>query len=426
MDIYFNKFPLMYYKFDINGVPTVKIVRDITTNVRIRRNVLENISLFDEYVMDDEDTPELVAHKYYGSVLLQWVVMLCNQRYDLVRDFPMNQKAFLKYLDDKYATVAVPTFLSNQDRLNYFEMLRVEALRDNKILTLSEKSSSDAVKYVSNTYYARDTLISHYGNYYEVINSGFSEENITVRSQNNYVIWEPDIWYDVGQVVAANNIFYVVKEAGTTDPNEAPNHSSGEAYNGTVLFVASIIFYKKVIVLDIDANLQWATFPTDSEANDYIDKYYTSYGGRVGASTAIHHLHHYEDDDGHIINYTNPEPSYHPLPRVLSDRSEVIKTAVDWQSNTYYPLGTVIKVSENLYYTVTQSGSTLLDTGVPTETIGDITFPESPLVLKHFPLYNEVTNYQYEERLNEEKRHLKLIHKDTLNTILFELKNAIA
>lgn len=417
MDIYFNKFPLMYYIFDINGVPTTKIVRDITTNVRIRRNVLENMNLFEEYVMDDNETPELVAHNYYGSVLLQWVVMLCNQRYDAVRDFPMSQKSFLKYLDDKYKTVNVPTFVNTTERDRYQSM--------NQILNLSEKSSQEAIKYVPNTYYSKGVLITHNNNYYETLNSGYSEDTLIVRSQTNYVVWEPDIWYNQDQVIFYNNIFYVVKEAGTSD-SDPPSYFSGEMYNGTVLLQSMIIFYRKVIVLDINPNLQWATFPTDREAVEYIDKYYTSYGGKVNASSAIHHLHHYEDDDGNIINYVNPEPSYHPLPIVVTDRNEVIKSAVNWQSNTYYPIGTLIKVSETSYYIVTRSGSTLSNTGAPTETIGDITFSQSPLVLNHYPLYKEVTNYQYEERLNEEKRHLKLIHKDTLDMILNELKNAIS
>ena len=122
MDIYFSKFPLIYYVVDINGVPTTKVVRDITINVRVRKKILENADYFDEYVMDSDETPEIVAHKYYGSVLYQWVVMLCNQRYNLVEDFPMDYHTFNAYLAEKYRDVEVPTFPSADEQNLYFRM----------------------------------------------------------------------------------------------------------------------------------------------------------------------------------------------------------------------------------------------------------------------------------------------------------------
>lgn len=101
--MYFNNFKNIYYQYDIGGKPTLKVVKDITTNVRFRKAVLDNITLFDEYDVKDGETPEIIAAKYYGNPEYHWVIMLCNQRYDYLEDFPKNTRALEDYINGKYA-----------------------------------------------------------------------------------------------------------------------------------------------------------------------------------------------------------------------------------------------------------------------------------------------------------------------------------
>lgn len=100
--MYFQNFPAIYYPFEINGQIETKIVTDITANVRIRQEILANITLFDEYDIMDGETPEIIANKVYGSPLYHWVIMLCNQRYDYINDFPLPQYEFEKHLEEVY------------------------------------------------------------------------------------------------------------------------------------------------------------------------------------------------------------------------------------------------------------------------------------------------------------------------------------
>ena len=100
--MYFKNFPQIYYQFDINGQPTLKVVTDITLNSRIRKAVLGEITLFDEYDIKDGDTPEIVSTKVYNHPLYHWVIMLCNDRYDYVNDWPISSQTFEQYVADKY------------------------------------------------------------------------------------------------------------------------------------------------------------------------------------------------------------------------------------------------------------------------------------------------------------------------------------
>jgi hypothetical protein len=100
--MYFKKFPKFLYDFKINGENKVALVKDITQNVRIRTQILENITLYDEYDIKDGETPEIVAEKIYGSPEYHWVVMLCNHRFDYINDFPLSTNNLEEHITQKY------------------------------------------------------------------------------------------------------------------------------------------------------------------------------------------------------------------------------------------------------------------------------------------------------------------------------------
>jgi len=100
--MYFENFPKILYEIDVNKVPTAIHMTDITRNIRFRRDVLSNITVFDEYDLLDGETPEHVAEKIYGNPHYHWIVMLSNDRYDYINDFPLTQIILEKYIIDKY------------------------------------------------------------------------------------------------------------------------------------------------------------------------------------------------------------------------------------------------------------------------------------------------------------------------------------
>lgn len=100
--MYFSNFPTIVYDFNINGKTDYKIITDITRNVRFRKRVLENIALYDEYDIEDGETPEIISEKIYGTPFYHWVIMLVNQRYDYINDFPLTQRELDTLVETKY------------------------------------------------------------------------------------------------------------------------------------------------------------------------------------------------------------------------------------------------------------------------------------------------------------------------------------
>jgi hypothetical protein len=100
--MYFKEFPTFLYDFDINNKTEYRNVKDITRNVRLRKEILSNVTVYDEYDIMDGETPEIVSEKIYGTPLYHWVIMICNERYNYVDDFPLTQYQLDNHVTDKY------------------------------------------------------------------------------------------------------------------------------------------------------------------------------------------------------------------------------------------------------------------------------------------------------------------------------------
>ena len=100
--MYFSKLPEIYYNFPVGDRDTLMVVRDITANIRIVKEVLQNITLYDEYDIVDGETPEIISSKLYGSPLYHWALMVANDKYDYRNDFPLTYDRLEQYIKDKY------------------------------------------------------------------------------------------------------------------------------------------------------------------------------------------------------------------------------------------------------------------------------------------------------------------------------------
>jgi hypothetical protein len=95
--------PNIYYDFlDKDGKPSLKILKDITTNVRFLTKELENYTMYDYYDILDDETPEIISTKVYGSPKYHWIIMIVNGMYDYRNDFPLNANTLFKHVTEKY------------------------------------------------------------------------------------------------------------------------------------------------------------------------------------------------------------------------------------------------------------------------------------------------------------------------------------
>jgi len=96
---YFNSLPKVVYT-DKNSIKT--IYTNLLARVSIKPRILNNLLVFYEYDIQDEDTPEIVAYKYYGDINRFWIVLYCNQMLDPLWDWPLSSRKFEQYVLNKY------------------------------------------------------------------------------------------------------------------------------------------------------------------------------------------------------------------------------------------------------------------------------------------------------------------------------------
>lgn len=100
--MYFENFNSLIYAFKIKGDIVVKPMLDITTNVRPLQRILENTLFYGNFDVEDGDTPEVIAERIYGDPNLHWVLMLINEKYDYLEDWPMPANKLDEYVSKKY------------------------------------------------------------------------------------------------------------------------------------------------------------------------------------------------------------------------------------------------------------------------------------------------------------------------------------
>ena len=96
---YFDMLPNIYYSAKGDGKFTV--MKDLLSRVKIIANVKENILGFDYYDVKDGETPEMIAHKYYGDVNMHWTILVANDIVDYYEDWPMSTHKFEEFVKDK-------------------------------------------------------------------------------------------------------------------------------------------------------------------------------------------------------------------------------------------------------------------------------------------------------------------------------------
>jgi len=99
---YFNFFPTTAYT-NSDTSSSLDIVTNIISRFAFEESLKQNSSLFYSYDIQDGETPEIIASKYYGSPEKHWIVLMFNNIIDPQYDWPLNQRTLIKYINDKYA-----------------------------------------------------------------------------------------------------------------------------------------------------------------------------------------------------------------------------------------------------------------------------------------------------------------------------------
>lgn len=120
---YFRNIPLVNY----NG----KYARNLILRAKFINTVISNYYAFYPYVVKDGQTPEQIAHDYYGDCDLDWVVWFSNNVFDPYYEWIMTQDQLDAYINKKYGD-----FIAAVETVHHYVYdTRVEASDPNQFYT---------------------------------------------------------------------------------------------------------------------------------------------------------------------------------------------------------------------------------------------------------------------------------------------------
>lgn len=130
--MFFEKFNKITY--DPTGQGMGKEAVNIINSLLLKYHPATNTTHYFFYTVKDLDTPEVVAHKYYGDVTLHWLIILMNRMVDPFFDWALDSNKFQAMLTSRYGS-------GNETGLHHF----IDLSNGNK--RIDEVATLDAIEY---------------------------------------------------------------------------------------------------------------------------------------------------------------------------------------------------------------------------------------------------------------------------------------
>ena len=192
MSQYFNYFPLTYYSS--NNSTSVDTVTNIIARFGFESKLKDNTTAFYPYQVQDSDTPEIIAYKFYNNAERHWIVLLFNDIMDPMYDWPLNYNNFINFVDKKYsaaeyADTANTSILGLSWAQNVNNVKNYFKINTTTVSGVQNSSTIDKITVDANTY---ANIASYSANTYS-LQDGNSVVVATTKETQTYYDYEMEL-----------------------------------------------------------------------------------------------------------------------------------------------------------------------------------------------------------------------------------------
>lgn len=110
---YFSTLPKVLYVDNFSS----KLMTNLMARASFVPTLLNDPLIFYTYDIQEGDTPELVAYKYYGDSYRYWIVLYANQMMDPQWSWPLDGSNFEKFIVDKYTEIDPYTTVHHYEKI---------------------------------------------------------------------------------------------------------------------------------------------------------------------------------------------------------------------------------------------------------------------------------------------------------------------
>lgn len=103
---FYDIFPKIKYDINNNRLrPNYDEVTNIFQRLAVVKETVNNLSSYIVYDIEEGDTPEILAEKFYRDPGGAWLILLANDIFDPQFDWPLDYSTFTQYIIRKYGSV---------------------------------------------------------------------------------------------------------------------------------------------------------------------------------------------------------------------------------------------------------------------------------------------------------------------------------
>ena len=104
---YFNELPNLDYLSqlpDANSNETYITVKNLFKRAKLRTDIVNFITAFEYYQIEDNQRPDVIAQKLYGDAELDWVILITNNITNIREEWPLSNQNLYNHMIEKYET----------------------------------------------------------------------------------------------------------------------------------------------------------------------------------------------------------------------------------------------------------------------------------------------------------------------------------
>jgi hypothetical protein len=90
----FKYFPKIKY----NNLTSINLLSKVALISSYKRSYEK----YYDYLIKEGERPDIIAYREYGDASLDWIIYLSNEILDPYKDWPMDYRNFINYLEDRY------------------------------------------------------------------------------------------------------------------------------------------------------------------------------------------------------------------------------------------------------------------------------------------------------------------------------------
>lgn len=102
---FFDLFPKIKYDVNRGNFPVHETVTDIFFRIGMIRDTLSQTSSYYVYEIQDGETPEILADKFYDDAGAGWMILYANYIIDPQWEWPLDYAQFQNYIIGKYGSI---------------------------------------------------------------------------------------------------------------------------------------------------------------------------------------------------------------------------------------------------------------------------------------------------------------------------------